>query len=141
MKKVTGIGGVFFKSKDPKASKGWYQKHLGIKSGPYGGTFEWRKAENPDSKGFTAWSIFDNKSDYYEPSKKDFMINYRVHDLEALIQELKNNDVEILGEIQSFEYGKFAWIMDPDGLKIELWEPVDDVYDSMGSDDDVNKMG
>ena len=141
MKKVNGIGGVFFKSADPNGSKSWYQKHLGIKSGPYGGTFEWRKADLPDSKGFTAWSVFDENSDYYEPSKKDFMINYRVHDLVALIEELKSDGVEVIGEIESFEYGKFAWIMDPDGLKIELWEPVDDVYESMGSDDEVNKMG
>lgn len=141
MKKVNGIGGVFFKSADPNGSKSWYQKHLGIKSRPYGGTFEWRKADSPDSKGFTAWSVFDENSDYYEPSKKDFMINYRVHDLVALIEELKSDGVEVIGKIESFEYGKFAWIMDPDGLKIELWEPVDDVYESMGSDDEVNKMG
>ena len=140
MGKVTGIGGVFFKSTNPEKSKEWYRSHLGIKSGPYGGTFEWRKSSNPDEKGFTAWNPFKEDTDYYEPSKKDFMINYRVQGLESLLEELKSNGVQVIGEMEVYEYGKFGWIMDPDGIKIELWEPIDDIYDQMGDDSMTNRM-
>lgn len=130
-KRVTGLGGIFFKSDDPKASKEWYKKHLGIDSGQYGGTFEWRHAENPEKKGFTAWSVFDKKTKYTDPSTKDFMINYRVENLEELLKTLKEEGVEVIGEMEVFEYGKFGWIMDPNGIKIELWEPNDEEYDNI----------
>ena len=140
-RRVTGIGGVFLKADDPKATNEWYSKHLGIKSGQWGGTFEWNKAEDPTKKGFTAWSIFKNDTTYTDPSTKDAMINYRVENLEELLIALKEEGVEIIGEMESFEYGKFGWIMDPNGYKIELWEPYDEEYEKMGTDDALNKMG
>lgn len=139
-KRVTGIGGIFLKAKDPNETKEWYKKHLGIKSGKWGGTFEWRHSEDESKKGFTAWSIFDDKTEYTDPSKKDAMINYRVKNLEELLKVLKAEGVEIVGEMEVHEYGKFGWIMDPNGYKIELWEPNDVEYEKIGTDDALNKM-
>ncbi len=130
-KRVTGIGGIFFKVKDPNATKTWYQKHLGLNTDKYGTAFEWRSSENPESKGFTQWSPMQDSTDYFLPSQKEFMINYRVEDLEGLVAELKAEGVQVLDEIQTFEYGKFVHILDPDGHSIELWEPIDDVYDGL----------
>lgn len=124
MKRVTGIGGVFFKSKDPAKTKDWYDKHLGIESGEYGGGFKWRSEENPDEIGFTAWSVFEDSTTYFDPAKKPFMINYRVENLEELLKVLAVEGVELVGEMEVYSYGKFGWIMDPDGNKIELWEPL-----------------
>ncbi|MFT7589947.1 MAG: putative enzyme related to lactoylglutathione lyase [Limisphaerales bacterium] len=131
MKRVTGIGGVFFKCKDSEAQKLWYEKHLGIPASQYGFSFQWNKNEGSDSPGHTAWSPFKTDTKYFEPSQKDFMFNYRVDDLDALLKVLKEEGVEIVGEPESFEYGKFAWIMDPEGNKIELWQPFDEVYAKM----------
>ncbi len=128
-KKVTGIGGVFFKCDDPVKMRNWYAQNLGMITTEYGAPFEWRQADNPEKSGYTSWSTFSKESTYFEPSKKEFMINYRVVDLEALLEELKADGVEIIGEIQTFDYGKFAHILDPEGNKIELWEPVDKVFD------------
>ena len=128
MKRVKALGGIFFRSSDPEKSKTWYQKHLGIESGPYGGVFEWQKSSNPNEKGFTAWGPFEEKTEYMNPSKKDAMINYRVENLEELLAMLKEEGVEIIGKMETYEYGKFGWIMDPDGYKIELWEPNDEHY-------------
>lgn len=125
MKRVTGLGGVFFKSKDVKASQAWYEKHLGIASGEYGGMFIWREYDNPEKQASTAWGPFKDDTTYFEPSKKDFMFNYRVENLEELLKVLKEEGVEVVGEMQVFDYGKFGWIMDPEGNKIELWEPID----------------
>lgn len=125
MKKVTGLGGIFFKTKNPEKNKEWYQKHLGIESDQYGGKFIWRDADNPDNKCITVWSPFPKDTEYFGDSKQEYMINYRVHDLEALLKELKKEGVQEVGEMESYEYGKFAWIKDPDGIKIELWEPID----------------
>jgi predicted enzyme related to lactoylglutathione lyase len=125
MKRVTGIGGIFFKCKDPESVKKWYNDHLGIKSDQYGGAFIWREDNDPDHKGYTAWSPFSDGTKYFSPSNKDFMFNYRVEDLEKLLEVLKKEGVEIIGEMEEYEYGKFGWIMDPEGNKIELWEPVD----------------
>jgi lactoylglutathione lyase len=122
MKKVTGIGGIFFKCKDTKETRSWYQKHLGIEQGPYGTNFEWRDLDDPEKKGSTVWSPFKAETDYFQPSEKEFMINYRVDDLEALMVELRAEGVTIIGEMQVYDYGKFAHIMDPEGNKIELWE-------------------
>ncbi len=131
MKRVTGIGGIFFKTKDPAKTKAWYAKHLGLNADDYGTSFEWRYSDDPDKKGFTAWSPMKESTDYFFPSEKQFMINFRVANLEALIVELKKEGVEQIGEVQLFEYGKFAHILDPEGNKIELWEPVDEEYTKM----------
>ncbi|MBS1729359.1 MAG: VOC family protein [Bacteroidetes bacterium] len=125
MKKVTGIGGIFFKCKDPKKMNEWYEKHLGFRTGDYGTTFEWFDENAPDIKGSTTWSLFPDSSKHFEPSSKEFMINYRVADLEALVDELKKEGVRILDEIESYAYGKFIHILDMEGNKIELWEPAD----------------
>lgn len=131
MKRVTGIGGIFFKCKDPQITKDWYERHLNVASDQYGTSFEWRKSDQPEEKGFTAWSPMKEDTTYFSPSAHSFMINYRVENLEALIPVLKKEGVTVVGEIESFEYGKFAHIMDPDGQKIELWEPNDQAYDQM----------
>ena len=125
-KKVTGIGGVFFKCKDPKAVNEWYKTHLGFDTTPYGTSFEWRHAEDPTQKGTTVWNPFKEETKYFEPSTKDFMINYRVDNLVELVAQLKLEGVTIVDEMQSFDYGKFIHIMDPEGNKIELWEAVDE---------------
>ena len=127
MKRVTGIGGIFFKCEDTAKQKSWYQKHLGMEMNDWGGTiFWWRDANQPEKKCSTSWSTFKNDTNYFDPSKKPFMFNYRVENLEALMKVLKEEGVEQVGEIEEYEYGKFGWIMDPEGNKIELWEPVDE---------------
>ncbi len=123
MKRVTGIGGVFFKSTDPKKTNEWYAKHLGIDISPYGANFEWREKDDHERIGSTAWNAFKQETKYFEPSKKDFMINYRVEDLEKLVEELKKEGVTVCDNIESYDYGKFVHIMDNDGNKIQLWEP------------------
>lgn len=125
MKKVTGIGGIFFKCKDPGKMKDWYKTHLGLDTNDYGATFEWREADDPTIKGATQWSPFGETTKYFAPSTKEFMINYRVADLEALVEELKKEGVTIVDEIESYDYGKFVHIVDMEGNKIELWEPKD----------------
>lgn len=124
MKKVTGIGGIFFKSKDPQAANEWYKKHLGFDTTPYGTSFEWLHADDATKKGLTQWNAFPQQTTYFEPSGKEFMINYRVDNLEALVEELKKENVTIVDEIATYDYGKFVHIMDPEGNKIELWEPA-----------------
>ena len=124
MKRVTGIGGIFFKAKDPQALGAWYKQHLGIDVQPWGGAaFDWNGPDNPDGAGTTAWSLFAQTSDHFAPSAAPFMVNYRVHDLHALLAALRTEGVRIEGEVQESEYGKFGWIVDPEGNKVELWEP------------------
>ena len=125
MKKVTGIGGVFFKCKDPGKVKEWYKTHLGLDTNAYGANFEWRQAEDPGKKGSTTWSPFAETTKYFEPSTKDFMINYRVENLEALVEELEKEGVTVLDKVATYDYGKFVHVLDGEGNKIELWEPVD----------------
>jgi predicted enzyme related to lactoylglutathione lyase len=125
MKKVTGIGGIFFKCKDPNKMKDWYKTHLGFDGNQYGVNFEWRDAADPSKKGSTQWSPFAETTKYFEPSTKEFMVNYRVANLEALVEQLKIEGVTIVDKIEAFDYGKFVHIMDPEGNKIELWEPKD----------------
>ncbi|MGB6268052.1 MAG: VOC family protein [Olleya sp.] len=125
-KRVTGIGGLFFKTKDPKASKDWYKKHLGFNTDDYGCTFWWK--DEADKKCSTQWSAFKDDTNYFEPSKKDFMFNYRVENLKALLETLKEEGVTIVGKIEEYDYGKFGWILDNDGNKIELWEPIDKTF-------------
>ncbi len=130
--KVTGIGGIFFFSDNPKAIKDWYGKNLGLKINDYGSVFESRNANKPDEINYLVWSPFDKGSDYFHPSKKDFMINYRVQNIEGLVTKLKENGVIILDSIVAYDYGKFVHILDPEGNKIELWEPVDSVLTKLG---------
>jgi len=125
-KRVRGIGGLFFKSKDPKASKNWYKKHLDFNTDDYGCTFWWKDKEGNDAS--TQWSPFKDDTNYFEPSTKDFMFNYRVADLETLIKTLRDEGVTIVGDMQTYEYGKFAWILDNENNKIELWEPIDATF-------------
>ena len=131
MKRVTGIGGIFFKSEDPEKLKSWYGRHLGFDVTEYGTSFYWRDPEHPDAKipARTVWSPFDKNTTYFAPSEKPCMINYRVENLVELLKLLKEEGVTIVGEIEEYPYGKFGWIMDPEGNKIELWEPSDEGFE------------
>jgi len=126
MKRVTGIGGLFFKTNNPKETKAWYKKHLGFNTDDYGCTFWWK--DKSGNKCSTQWSPFTIDSNYFEPSKKEFMFNYRVENLEELLKVLKKEGVTVVGEMETYDYGKFGWILDNDGNKIELWEPVDKAF-------------
>ncbi|MDF2193480.1 VOC family protein [Paraflavitalea sp. CAU 1676] len=123
--KVTGIGGVFFKCKDPKKVNEWYQQHLGLKTNAYGATFDWYEGFDSTRKGQTQWTTFKETSKYFEPSTKDFMINYRVANLVALVADLKKEGVTIVDTIATYDFGKFVHIMDLEGNKVQLWEPID----------------
>ena len=125
MKKVTGIGGIFFKCNNPNKMKEWYKTHLGLDTNEYGATFEWKEASDSTKNGSTQWSPFPETTKYFEPSAKDFMVNYRVADLEALVEELNKEGVTIVDEIETYDYGKFVHIIDMEGNKIQLWEPKD----------------
>ena len=127
-KKVTGVGGIFFKSKDPEKMNEWYNKNLGLVTNEYGSLFEFSQSDDPDKKGYLQWTPFPDKTEYFEPSEKEFMINYRVENLEELVEELRKGEVIIVDDIESYEYGKFVHILDPENNKIELWEPVDSVF-------------
>jgi len=130
MKKTTGIGGIFFRVANPATTKNWYSKHLGLHTDPWGTNFEWRQADHPESKGFTQWSPMAQDSTHL-PKDQNFMINYRVEDLEQLLETLRTDGVEICDELQEFDYGKFIHIIDCNGHKVELWEPNDVVYDKI----------
>ena len=132
LKRVTSIGGIFFKCKDPNKMREWYKTHLGLNTNQYGTVFEWRQADDSTKKGFSQWSPFAEKTKYFEPSTKDFMINYRVENLEALVEELKKEGVTITDTIETADYGKFVHIMDIEANKIELWEPNDIEYEKLG---------
>jgi len=132
VKKVTGIGGIFFTCKDPKIMREWYQKNLGLYTNEYGAVFEWRQGTDTTKKGFTNWSPFAETTKYFAPSTRDFMINYRVENLEALVEELKKGGVTIVDKIETVEYGKFVHIIDVEGNKVELWEPNDIEYEKLG---------
>ena len=123
-KRVTGIGGVFFKTTNPTETKEWYKNHLGFNTDDYGCSFWWKDTEGKDA--MTQWSPFPKDTTYFKPSEKEFMMNFRVHNLVELLETLKEEGVTIIGEIQEFEYGKFGYVMDLDGNKIELWEPIDE---------------
>ncbi|CAM2832311.1 VOC family protein [Chryseobacterium flavum] len=123
MKRVTAIGGIFFKCKDPEQVNEWYKTHLGLPTSPYGAKFDW-KDEESGKKGYTLWSPFKESTQYFEPSAKEFMINYHVENIETLVEELKKEGVTVLDEIATYEYGKFVHILDPEGNKIELFEPA-----------------
>lgn len=125
MKRVTGIGGIFFKTQDPKSTLEWYKTHLGLDTNPYGATFEWYETPESTTKAQTQWTPFPDNTKYFAPSDQEFMINYRVENLEALVAALREEGVTILDEIESYDYGKFIHILDNNGYKIELWEAID----------------
>ena len=122
--RVLGIGGLFFKSKDHAGLRSWYAQNLGIDSGEYGASFKWRAHDHPETEHQTAWSIFAGSSNYFDPSPAPFMVNYIVDDLDALLTKLAANGVRIDPKREDADYGRFAWIYDADGNKIELWEPA-----------------
>lgn len=123
MKRVTGIGGIFFKSADPKNLMDWYKNHLGIPAEAWGWMFTWAEGQPADQSGYTAWSVMKSDTTYFAPSTSSFMINYRVDDLHALLAVLREEGVNVLEKIEESEFGKFGWVIDPDGNKVELWEP------------------
>ena len=128
-KKVTGIGGIFFKCKEPAKLREWYKANLGLNTNQYGAVFEWYQGADSTKKGFSQWSPFNEKTKYFD---KDYMINFRVGNMEALVAELKKNGVTIVDSIQTVEYGKFVHILDIEGNKLELWEPNDVEYEKLG---------
>ncbi|MGM0589657.1 MAG: VOC family protein [Bacteroidota bacterium] len=123
---VTGIGGIFFKTKDPDETKRWYHQHLGLEIDDYGSLFKFHPLGEPDQIGHLQWSPFPHTTEYLGKSDQDFMINYRVRNIEALVDELAKQGVPILDEIATYDYGKFVHIQDGDGRRVELWEPVDE---------------
>jgi hypothetical protein len=124
MKRVTGIGGIFIKSADIARFRAWYQQHLGINIEGWGGTaFRWKSPDNPEGVGTTAWSTFEASSNYFAPSQAPFMVNYRVDKLVPLLAALRAEGCQVEGDGEATEYGRFGWVIDPDGNKVELWEP------------------
>ena len=132
--KVTGIGGIFFFCNSPKETREWYAKNLGLDVNDYGSSFESRSVTHPDEINVLQWTPFKSGSKYFAPSQKEFMINYRVQHIEALVKKLKENGVTVIDDISTYEYGKFVHIMDAEGNKIELWEPNDEAYEQLGKD-------
>lgn len=130
--RITGIGGIFFSLKNPEKTKEWYAQNLGLATEEHGTPFEFRNANRPDETNYLIWSLFEEKTDYFKPSEKTFMINYRVQNIEGLVKKLRENGVTIVDDIETYEYGKFIHIMDPEGNKIELWEPIDSILTKMG---------
>ncbi|WP_114936967.1 VOC family protein [Mucilaginibacter endophyticus] len=131
--RVTGLGGIFFKAKDPKALEAWYSKNLGIRVGDYGANFEWHQGMDSTKKGFTVWAPFKETTKYFQPSEKQFMINYRVEGLTQLLAQMKAAGILPTDSVEKTSYGDFVHLMDPEGNKIELWEPNDVGYAKMGS--------
>ena len=130
--RVTGIGGIFFKCKDPKKMKDWYSTHLGLETNQYGTVFEWWQGADSTQKGFTQWSPFIETTKYFGSPTQNFMINYRVENMDALVEEFKKNGVTLVDTVESYEYGKFVHILDAEGNKVELWEPNDIEYEKLG---------
>ncbi len=130
--RVTGIGGIFFFSESPNKTKEWYAENLGLETNEWGSSFEFRNANRPDETNYLQWSPFKKGSAYFAPSTKEFMINYRVQNIEGLVRNLRANGVTITDSIETYDYGKFVHIMDAEGNKIELWEPIDSVFTAMG---------
>jgi predicted enzyme related to lactoylglutathione lyase len=122
MEHVTGIGGIFFKARDPEGMAAWYREQLGVRNEAGHADFPWREHERPDEVGRTVWSIFPADTDYFGPSTSPFMINYRVANLDRMLAQLRQNGITVL-KIEDYDYGRFAWITDPEGNRIELWEP------------------
>ncbi|MGB0432211.1 MAG: VOC family protein [Bacteroidia bacterium] len=127
--KVTGIGGIFFKCDDPDKMREWYGNTFGFETDKYGAMFKSKDFDNPSKTNYLQWSTMSKDSKYFDPSKSQFMVNYRVENIEALVEQLKAEGVKVVDEIEEFEYGKFVHVLDPEGNKIELWEPVDEAFD------------
>jgi len=124
MRRVTGIGGIFFKARDPAALREWYRVHLGIDVQAWGGTaFRWADEHNPAGQGSTVWSVFEDTNGCFAPSEARFMVNYRVEDLHALLQALRSEGCDVDAKVEESEYGKFGWVIDPEGHRVELWQP------------------
>lgn len=124
MRRVTGIGGIFIKAKDPEALREWYRRHLGLDVQDWGGVaFRWHEPGRPNEHGSTVWSVMPDSSDYFAPSTAPFMVNYRVEDLHALLAALRQEGCAVDDKVEESEYGKFGWVMDPEGNRVELWEP------------------
>ncbi len=127
MAKVTGIGGVFFKARDADKMRAWYREHLGIDATPEGGAvFEWRDAGDPNRRGMTVWAVFPQDTRYFDPSRAPFMVNYRVANLRETLADLRARGVPVDERVEESEFGRFGWITDPEGNRIELWEPPRD---------------
>ena len=123
-KRVTGIGGIFFKVKNPDAMREWYHKHLRIEPmESWGAVFQWREHDRPERVGQTVWSVMPHDTEYFDRSRSPFMINYRVDDLDAVLEKLRAEGVEVDDRIEDSEFGRFGWVMDPEGNRIELWQP------------------
>jgi len=131
-KRVTGIGGIFFKSENPQKLKEWYSLHLGFETTEWGTTFRWKEMNGLDTNvsARTEWSPFKADTKYFQPSEKPFMFNYRVENLKELLETLKTEGVQVVGEMEEYPYGKFGWVIDPEGNKIELWEPKDEGFNT-----------
>ena len=127
--KVTGIGGIFFKCDDPNKMRKWYGETFGFETDQYGAMFKSRNLDDPKRINNLQWSTMSKDSTYFKPSKSQFMVNYRVENIEALVDQLKEQGVQVLDDIESFDYGKFVHVLDPEGNKIELWEPIDSAFD------------
>jgi predicted enzyme related to lactoylglutathione lyase len=124
MQRVTGLGGIFFKARDPTALGEWYRAHLGLNVQAWGGVaFSWVTADNPTGTGTTLWSPFKDDTSYFEPSRSTFMVNFRVHDLHALLAALRAEGCTVDAKVEDSEHGKFGWVMDPEGNRVELWQP------------------
>jgi predicted enzyme related to lactoylglutathione lyase len=127
MGRVTGIGGIFFKARNPQKLAAWYQDHLGLTPAEGGAVvFQWRELSHPDRKGMTVWSPFPEQTRYFDPSRASFMINYRVEDLDAVLEQLRTEGIEVDSRIEESEIGRFGWVMDPEGNRIELWQTLPD---------------
>jgi predicted enzyme related to lactoylglutathione lyase len=127
MKRVTGIGGIFFKPQNPEKLRSWYETHLAMPVESWGGLqFHWRGDEDPQSRGYTVWTVFQSDTRYFDPSEKPFMINYRVENLDEVLAALRSEGVTVDEKIEESEYGRFGWAMDPEGNRLELWEPPED---------------
>lgn len=136
--KVIGIGGIFFESEDPEKLKHWYSTNLEISTNQYGALFEFKK-HSDNKSAFLQWSPMKKPVEYFQPSQKPFMINYRVDNLDALLQKLKAKGITQFGETETYEYGKFAWIIDLEGNKIELWEPIDKAFEGDYNKDSIKE--
>ncbi len=123
MARVTGIGGIFFKADDPAAVRAWYHEHLGLETDEHGWSFLWRSTERPEHVGRTVWGPFAAGSEYFDPSEAPFMVNFRVDDLDGVLQRLREAGAQVMETVEDYEYGRFGWFVDPAGVKIELWEP------------------
>ena len=133
--RVTGIGGIFFKCEDPDKMREWYGKHMGMNTNQYGALFGFRDFNDKEHKGYLQWSTMSKNSKHFEPTTSDFMINYRVNDMEGILEKMRSGGAEQIGEVMEFDYGKFAHVVDPEGRKIELWEPNDDPFTEEYGDD------